>query len=256
MLYMKVTDAHQLAFGTSASLKLNGENHRKYAHNMAMGQWYFVLRESLINVVQTKSTLGVALGGNCGEENALQEQRDRCSRLLEVALAINGFRADSLREHDSSYPMRFALVFSDSLEQQRAAVRRFKGNFHFLLQMEERARGDDGLLEVLRHVVWRQDPLVCLLFMLWERPRGDEIDNEASSLQNKCSTTKERRSLDRGGQSTLQTNTDFQFHSVCSETGDQYACVMGDIFQRRKLGTTWELDPEDSSVKLPFVSKL
>ena len=46
MLYMKVTDAHWLAFGTLASLKLNGENHRKYAHNMATGQWYFVLRES------------------------------------------------------------------------------------------------------------------------------------------------------------------------------------------------------------------
>ena len=123
---------------------------------MATGQWYFVLRESLINVIQTKSTLKtlrVVLGGNCGEENALQEQRDRCSRLLEVALAINGFRADSLGEHDSSYPMRFALVFSDSLEQQRAAVRSCKEDFHFLLQMEERARGDDGLLEVLRHVV-------------------------------------------------------------------------------------------------------
>ena len=38
MLYMKVTDAHWLAFGTLASLKLNGENHRKYAHNMATGQ--------------------------------------------------------------------------------------------------------------------------------------------------------------------------------------------------------------------------
>ena len=43
MLYMKVTDAHWLAFGTLASLKLNGANHQKYAQNMAMGQWYFVL---------------------------------------------------------------------------------------------------------------------------------------------------------------------------------------------------------------------
>ena len=71
--------------------------------------------------------------------------------------------------------MRFALVLSDSLEQQRAAVRSSKEDF----QMEARARGDDGLLEVLPHAVWRQDPLVRLLFMLWDRPRGDEIDNEA-----------------------------------------------------------------------------
>ena len=78
--------------------------------------------------------------------------------------------------------MRFALVFSDSLEQQRAAVRSFKEDFHFLLQMEERTRSDDGLLEVLRHVVWRQDPLVRLLFLLWDRPRGDEIDNEALEI--------------------------------------------------------------------------
>ena len=129
MLYMKVTDAHWLSFLTLGSLKLNGENHRKYAHNMAMRQWYFVLRESLINVIQTTTTLkklGVALGGKCGEENALQKQMDRRSRLLEVALAINGFRADSLREHDSSYPMRFVLVHSDSLEQQHAAVRSFR----------------------------------------------------------------------------------------------------------------------------------
>ena len=32
--------------------------------------------------------------------------------------------------------------------------------------------------------------------------------------------------------------------------------ALGDIFQRRKLGTTWEPDLENSSVKLPFVSKL
>ena len=44
LLYMKVTDAHWLACGTLASHKLNGENHRKYAHNMYTGQWYFVLR--------------------------------------------------------------------------------------------------------------------------------------------------------------------------------------------------------------------
>ena len=71
-LYMKVTDAHWLALGTFASLKLNGENHRKYAHNMATGQWYFVLRESLISVMQTTSTLktlGVALGDNCGDRS-------------------------------------------------------------------------------------------------------------------------------------------------------------------------------------------
>ena len=112
MLYMKVTDAHWLAFGPAASLKLNGKNDRRYCHNMTIKQWYFILRESLIIVIQTTSTLktsGVALGGQCGEENAPQEQRGRCARLLDVALAINGFRADSLREHDSSYPMRFAL---------------------------------------------------------------------------------------------------------------------------------------------------
>ena len=68
----------------------------------------------------------------------------------------------------SSCTMRCALVLSHSLEQQRAA-RSFKEDFHFLLQMEERARGDDGLLEVLRFVVWRQDPIV--------------------HLRNKCSTT-------------------------------------------------------------------
>ena len=31
---------------------------------------------------------------------------------------------------------------------------------------------------------------------------------------------------------------------------------MGDILQRRKCGTTWETDLENSSVKLPSVSKL
>ena len=78
--------------------------------------------------------------------------------------------------------MRFALVLSDSLEQQRAAVRSFKEDFHFLLQMEERARSDDGLSVVLRHIVWRQDPLVRLLFILWDRSRGDEIDYEALEI--------------------------------------------------------------------------
>ena len=52
--------------------------------------------------------------------------------------------------------------------------------------MEERARGDDGLLEVLRRVVWRQDPLVRLLFMLWDR-----VAMKPSSLQNECLTTRE-----------------------------------------------------------------
>ena len=218
---------------------------------MAMGQWYFVLRESLINVIQTTSTLrtlGVALGGNCGEENALQEQRDRCSRLLEV-----GFRADSLREHDSSYLMWFALVLSD-LEQQRAAVRSFKEDFHFLWQMEECARGDDGLLEVRHHAAWRQDPLVCLLFMLWDRPRGDEIDNEALELTKHMFDHQRDTRLNEESNRLCKQNTEFQSHSVCSETRDQHACVMGTIVQRRKLGTTWEPNLENSSVKLAFSS--
>ena len=84
-------------------------------------------------------------------------------------------------------------------------MRSFKEDFHFLLQMEERARGGDGLLEVLRHVVWRQDPLVRLLFMLWDRPRGDEIDNEALELTKTNVRPTRRHSLERGVQSTLQT---------------------------------------------------
>ena len=142
-----------------------------------MISWYFVLRESFINVIQTASTLrtlGITLGGNCDEEHALQEQRDRCSRLLEVALVINGFRADSLREHDSSHSMRFALVLSDSLKQQREALRGFRG--------WKSAPEAMTALEVLGHVVWRQDLLVRLLFMWWDRPRGDEIDNEALDI--------------------------------------------------------------------------
>ena len=199
---------------------------------MATGQWYYVLRESLINVIQTTSTLktlGVALGDNCGEENALQEQRDRCSRFLEVALAINGFRADSLRERDSSYPMRFALVLSDSLEQQRAAVRSFKEDFHFLVQMQERVRGDDGLLEVLRHVVWRQDPLVRLPFMLWDRPRGDEIDNEALELTKQMFDHQGDTRLNEEPNRLCKQNADFQYNNVCSETRDQHACVMAEV---------------------------
>ena len=153
MLYMKVADAHWLAFRTLASLKLNGENPPKvcaqHGHGTVVLRSVRVVDQCHSDIIDLEN-VGVALGDNCGEENALQEQRDRCSRLLEVALAINGFRADSLREHDSSNSMRFALVFSDSMEQQRAAVRSFKEDFHFLLQMEERARGDDGLLDVFR----------------------------------------------------------------------------------------------------------
>ena len=93
----------------------------------------------------------------------------------------NGFRVDSLRENDSSYPVRFALVLSDSLEKQRAAVRSFREDFH-LLQMEELARGDHGLMEMLRHAVWRQDPLVRLLVTFWDLSRGDKIDNEGLEL--------------------------------------------------------------------------
>ena len=110
MLYMEVTDAHWLAFGTLASLKLNGENHRKYAHNMATGQWYSVLRESLINVIQTTSTLktlGVALGGNCGEENALQEQRDRCSRIGNRRVSRGQFARTRLIVHHAVFPRPF-----------------------------------------------------------------------------------------------------------------------------------------------------
>ena len=122
--------------------------------------------------------------------------------------------------------------------------------------MEERAREDDGLMEVLRHVVWRQDPLVRLLFTLWDRPRGDEIDNEALELTKQMFDHQGDTRLNEESNRLCKQNTDFQSHSVCSERRDQHACVMGDILQHRKLGTTWEPDLEDSSVKLPSVSKL
>ena len=136
------------------------------------------------------------------------------------------------------------------------AVRSSKEDFHFLLQMEERARGDDGLLEVLRHIVWRQDPLVRLLFMLWDRPRGDEIDNEALEITKQMFDHHRDTRLNEESNRLCKQNTDFQSHNVCSETRDQYACIMGDILQHRKLGTTWEPHLKDSSVKLPSVSKL
>ena len=103
--------------------------------------------------------------------------------------------------------------------------------------MEERARGDNGL-EVLRHVVWRQDPLVRLLFKLWGRPRGDEIDNEALELRKQMLDHQGDTRLNEESNRLYKQNTDFQSHSVCSETRHQNPCVMGDILQRRKLGTT------------------
>ena len=54
-------------------------------------------------------------------------------------------------ENTTRRTMRFALVLSDSLEQQRAAVRSFREDFHLLLQMKDRALGDDRLMKVLRH---------------------------------------------------------------------------------------------------------
>ena len=211
MLYMKVTDAHSLAFGTLASLKLNDENHRKYVLNMATGQW------SLINVIQSTSnlkTLGVTLGEICGEENALQEQRVRCSRLLE-ALAINGFRADSLREHDSSYQMRFTRVLLRQLGATTCSRAKFqKEDFHFLMQKEERARGDDSLLEVLLRVVRRQDPLVLLFLMLWDRPHGDEIDNETLELTKQMLDHRGDTRLNEESNRLCKQNTDLQSHSA------------------------------------------
>ena len=128
--------------------------------------------------------------------------------------------------------------------------------FALVLLMEERARGDDGLLDVLRHVVWRQDPLVRLLFMLWDRPRGDEIDNEALEITKQMFDHQGDIRLNEESNRLCKQITDFQSHSVCSETRDQYPCVMGDILQRRKLGTSWEPELEDLSMKLPSVSKL
>ena len=147
--------------------------------------------ESRFHVIQTTSTLktlGVALGGNCGEENALQEQRDRCFRLLKVALAINRFRADSLRKHDSLYPMRLALVLSDSLEHQRAAVRSFKEDFLFHLHMEERAPACLKCFVMLFGGKTRM--CVCSSCCGIDRV-VTKSTMKPSSSQNECSTTKE-----------------------------------------------------------------
>ena len=105
-------------------------------------------------------------------------------------------------------------------------------------------------------VVWRQDPLVRLLFMLWDRPRGDEIDNEAFELTKQMFDHHGDTRLNEESNRLCKQNTDLRSHSVCSETRDQYACVMGDILQLRKLGTSWKPELEDSSVKVPSVSKL
>ena len=179
MLYMKVTDAHWLAFGTSTSSTV--KTTESLRSSCPRGTSFC---ESLINVIQTTSTL----------KTLESEQKDRCSRLWKWHWQSTGF-ADSLREPDSSHPMRFALVLSDSLEQQCTAVRSFKEAFHFLLQMEERARGNGGLLE---------DPFVRLLFMLWDRPRGDEIDNEALEITKEM-FDHQGDTLERGVQLTQQT---------------------------------------------------
>ena len=90
-------------------------------------------------------------------------------------------------------------------------------------------------MEVLRHAVWWQDPLVRLLFMLWDRPRGDEIDNEALELTKQMFDHQGDTRLNEQSDRFCKQNTDFQSHSVWCETRDQYACVMGDISQRRNL---------------------
>ena len=93
MLYMKVTDEHWIALLTLASLKLN-ETHRKYAHSLAIALSSANIDfENVGRRSWSQLWRGERSSGGKGSSHSL----------LEVALAINGFRADSLREHDSSY---------------------------------------------------------------------------------------------------------------------------------------------------------
>ena len=86
-------------------------------------------------------------------------------------------------------------------------------------------------MEVLRHVVWWQDPLVRLLFTLWDRPRGDEIDFAALELTKQMFDHQGDTRLNEESNRLSKQNTDFQSHIACCETRDQYACVMEDMLQ-------------------------
>ena len=79
--------------------------------------------------------------------------------------------------------MRFALVLSDSLEQQRAAVRSFREDFHLLLQMKDRALGDDRLMEVLRHAA----TMIAMVQKMFDAPTHDElIEQELDPLMREA----------------------------------------------------------------------
>ena len=80
--------------------------------------------------------------------------------------------------------------------------------------------------------------------------------NEALELTKRMFDHQGDTRLNEESYRLYKQNTDFQSNSVCFEIRDQYACVMVDMLQRRKLGKTWEPDLENSYVKLPSVSKL
>ena len=68
-----------------------------------------------------------------------------------------------------------AKVFKEiediSLEQQRAAVRSFREDFHLLLQMKDRALGDDRLMKVLRHAA----TMIAMVQKMFDAPTHDEL---------------------------------------------------------------------------------
>ena len=76
------------------------------------------------------------------------------------------------------------------------------------------ARADDGLMEVLHHVVWRQDPLVRVLFMLWDRPEGDEIGHKALELTKQMFDHQGDTRLNEESNRFCKQNTDFQTLTV------------------------------------------
>ena len=158
---------------------------------MASGKWRSSLTKSVsaaFNSVDALRYVGVKMS-RAEPEAVVEQQMALVRRISRLALTIADKRARNLFEHDTCYPLRFALALTDELtddeDARLRAVNSFRDDFQLLLSLESKANYSDDVNHMLGEIPWLAEAANRVTMMLYDRPPSRTlVDDDAQSLVN------------------------------------------------------------------------
>ena len=146
-IIMQIFRPYWTFFADIAKNKKSSAQNKDFCWKLSKGSWVTPVKASLRAALAEHKTLrfmGISFLPDL-DPDCLLSQRALCGRAAEFAIRTAGVRVGSCAAFSYSYPEAFAKLLDGPLADRKDAVRKFRADWHAVLEMEKAADNSDGV---------------------------------------------------------------------------------------------------------------